>query len=97
MLGDRSGRVDTVLARRPEGLSYLGLMGSRRKIERIVSEVSAGGFELQAEPTFRAPIGLPIGGETPGDLAVSILAEMIQVRAEASVGNQEPEISAAER
>ena len=59
-------------------LYYLGLMGSARKIRRIVSELEARETELGAD--LKAPIGLSIGGVTPGELAVSILAEIIQVR-----------------
>lgn len=57
---------------------YLGLMGSERKVRRIRGELEAQGVDLGEE--LRAPIGLPIGGDTPGELAVSILAEIIQTR-----------------
>jgi len=33
---------------------------------------------------LRAPIGLPIGGDTPGEIAIAIVAEMIQVRSAAA-------------
>lgn len=72
-----------VLRQAPPRLSYLGLMGSRRKVERIRSELADRGFELDGVPLF-APIGLPIGGDQPSEIAVSILAEMIQVRSAAA-------------
>jgi xanthine dehydrogenase accessory factor len=69
----------SVLRQAPPRLTYLGLMGSRRKVERVRQEVTRRGFD--PEPFgLRTPIGLPIGGDTPGEIAVSILAEMIQVR-----------------
>jgi xanthine dehydrogenase accessory factor len=67
-----------VVAQAPEGLEYLGLMGSRRKIERVRRELAARGSELVGLP-FHAPIGLDIGAETPAELAISILAEMVPV------------------
>lgn len=68
-----------VLRAAPPRLRYLGLMGSRRKIERVRSEVATRGGDL-AGVDLRAPIGLPIGGDAPGEIAISILAEMIRDR-----------------
>lgn len=72
-----------VLRQRPARLRYLGLMGSRRKIARVRAELSGRGLgdELQ---NLRAPIGLPIGGDSPGEIALSILAELVQVRNQAA-------------
>ena len=61
-------------------LCYLGLMGSRRKIERVRSELATRGIELPHG--LHAPIGLPIGGDSPGEIAISILAEIIALRYE---------------
>jgi xanthine dehydrogenase accessory factor len=63
----------------PKNLRYLGLMGSQRKIDRVTGErrqdeVDLDGLNLQA------PIGLSIGAETPSEIAVSILAQIIQTR-----------------
>jgi xanthine dehydrogenase accessory factor len=71
-----------VLGERPPGLVYLGLMGSRRKIARVEEELARRGLSLDGIP-FHAPIGHAIGAETPGELAVSILAEVIEHRREA--------------
>jgi xanthine dehydrogenase accessory factor len=64
-------------------LAYVGLMGSRRKIARVRREVERDGLSADAVP-LHAPIGLPIGGDTPGEIAISIVAEMVQVRARRS-------------
>ena len=72
-----------VLRQAPAHLRYLGLMGSRRKVARVRREVEARGLSLEGIE-LRAPIGLPIGGDTPGEIAISIVAEMIQVRAAAA-------------
>lgn len=69
----------TLLRHAPPGLRYLGLMGSRRKIERVVAEVEAQGLALDGV-ALRAPIGLPLGGDTPGEIAIAILAEILETR-----------------
>ncbi len=69
-----------VARQKPAGLRYLGLMGSERKVERLRRELAGRGIDVD-ELGLVAPIGLPIGGETPGELAVSILAQMIERRA----------------
>jgi xanthine dehydrogenase accessory factor len=68
-----------ILRQAPPRLRYLGLMGSRRKVARVRGEVAAHGADLQPY-SLHAPIGLPIGGDSPGEIAISILAEMIQKR-----------------
>jgi xanthine dehydrogenase accessory factor len=60
---------------------YIGLMASRSKRARIVAALSEAGFGDGVLARVHCPIGLDIGAETPEELAVSILAEMIQVRA----------------
>lgn len=69
----------SLLRSAPPGLRYLGLMGSRRKIDRVVAEVEAAGLALDGV-ALRAPIGLPIGGDTPGEIAIAILAEILETR-----------------
>lgn len=69
----------SVLRSRPAGLRYLGLMGSRRKVARVTSELEARSCDLSEVP-WHAPIGLAIGGTTPAEIAVSIVAEMIKER-----------------
>ena len=68
-----------ILRQDPPRLRYLGLMGSRRKIKRVRDEVAARGADLERH-ALHAPIGLPIGGDSPGEIAISILAEIIQLQ-----------------
>jgi xanthine dehydrogenase accessory factor len=75
--------IASLLRQAPESLRYLGLMGSRRKIARVRDELAAQGFDL-SEVELKAPIGLPIGGDSPGEIAISILAEVIGKRYEKS-------------
>lgn len=60
--------------------AYLGVIGSRRKAERFRLRLRAGGAEETALERIRSPMGLPIGALTPEEIAVSIIAELVQVR-----------------
>jgi xanthine dehydrogenase accessory factor len=59
---------------------YLGMIGSRRKIQVIFDDLESLGFERARLQRVHAPIGLRIGGLTVPEIAVSIAAELIQVR-----------------
>lgn len=61
-------------------LAYLGMIGSRRKVEEIFDALRARGVTDADLSRVRAPVGLDIGAETPAEIAVSILAEIIAVR-----------------
>lgn len=63
---------------------YVGCIGSRHKIARTQLLLREAGISEEAIASVHAPIGLPIGAETPAEIAISIAAEMIQCRA----GNQ---------
>ena len=58
-------------------LKYLGLLGSRRKINLMRKNLNAHVSE-QRWQSIRAPIGLPINSHTPMEIAISITAELIQ-------------------
>ena len=74
-----SAALAAVLRQAPSRLSYLGLMGSVRKVERVCAEVETAGHSLSGID-LRAPIGLPIGGDSPGEIAISIVGEILQLR-----------------
>ena len=57
------------------------MIGSRRKCSLIFDELRREGFSEEDLARVHAPIGLPIGAETPEEIGISIVAEMIQVRA----------------
>lgn len=61
-------------------LRYLGMMGSARKIEQIWGNLLARGISAQSLDRVHAPIGLPIGSNTPAEIAVSIAAQIVRVR-----------------
>lgn len=67
-----------VLEQRP---CYVGCMGSRKKRAFLWGELERRGFSREQIDSIHLPIGLDIGGETPAEIAVSVTAQLIQVRA----------------
>ena len=63
------------------GAKYLGCIGSRRKLALCRDRLLADGFTEAEYSRLHAPIGLAIGAQTPAEIAVSVAAEMIAVRA----------------
>lgn len=61
---------------------YVGLMGSRRKIAAVHETLRKEGFSEAQIAKVTAPIGLPIGAQTPAEIAVSVAAQLIAIRAE---------------
>lgn len=60
--------------------SYLGMIGSRRRVRAVFEALLRDGIDPERLETLRAPIGLDVGAETPEEIAVSIVAELIQQR-----------------
>lgn len=58
-------------------LEYLGMIGSKRRIEAVFQELAEEGVSAGALQRVCAPIGLDIGARTPAEIACCILAEMI--------------------
>lgn len=65
-------------------VTYVGAMGSRRTHERRLGMLRDAGVPESAIATLHSPIGLDLGAATPEETAVSILAEVLAVRAGAS-------------
>lgn len=61
-------------------LAYLGMIGSRTRVETIFAALEAEGVDRERLERVRAPIGLDIGARTPAEIAVSVVAELIAVR-----------------
>jgi xanthine dehydrogenase accessory factor len=61
--------------------AYLGMIGSGQKRDHVYANLRASGIAEEKLGRVHCPVGLEIGADTPGEIAVSILAEIIQVRA----------------
>jgi len=62
------------------GAGYLGMIGSKRRTATVLEHLLEEGFPAEELEKIRTPIGLDIGAETPEEIAVSILAEVIALR-----------------
>ena len=62
---------------------YIGMIGSRRKTKMIYDHLKRKGVPEAALEAVHAPIGLSIQAETPQEIAVSIVAELIQIKRKA--------------
>lgn len=69
--------VETILRAAPRR-GYLGMIGSRTKVRAVFTALREAGFSEEAIASIRAPIGLDLGGQTPAEIAVSIVAQLIQ-------------------
>lgn len=62
-------------------LAYLGMIGSQRKVLTFRQRLINKGFAEERLARVHAPIGLDIGADTPEEIALSIAAELVRVRA----------------
>jgi len=69
-----------IIEKRP---AYLGLLGSRTKVATLVKRLKATGVSDEDLEVLHAPLGLDIGAQTPEEIGISILAEIIRERRKA--------------
>ncbi len=62
------------------GAAYVGMIGSRRRTRTVLASLAADGFAEEELARVHTPIGLDIGAETPEEIAISILAEIVMER-----------------
>ncbi len=68
---------------------YVGALGSRRNDARRRERLAQLGVEPDQLRRLRGPVGLPLGGRTPAEIAVSIVAELTAVKCGAPLGERE--------
>jgi len=61
-----------------KNFAYLGLLGSKAKISKMMDDYRAEGIDNTTLEKIHAPIGIPINSQTPEEIAVSIVAEIIK-------------------
>lgn len=95
----RGHQGDTVCARqilkRPH--VYFGMIGSRNKVRLAREHLLQEGFTEEQLDSVYAPIGLPIGGQLPEEIAVSIAAQIVQVKNRNYAAFTDEKIAAAVR
>lgn len=75
--------------------TYFGMIGSRTKVKLTRELLLSEGFTKEQLDTIHAPIGLPIGGETPEEIGVSIIAEIVKVKNSLKAVSNDEKIEAA--
>jgi len=89
-------QVLLALADRP--MAYLGCIGSARKAIRLRERLAQRGVGEPALARIQMPMGLSIGAQSPEEIAVAVVAELVRVRAAARVRAQGPRsIASSER
>jgi xanthine/CO dehydrogenase XdhC/CoxF family maturation factor len=74
------------------GAPYIGLLGPRRRADKMLADLHADGWRprpvdlASALARVHAPVGLALGAETPAEIALSVVAEIQAVRAQAKGG-----------
>ena len=71
--------LNALITRHPP-CTYLGMIGSQKRITKALQALQAKGIAPQNIPALHAPIGLDIGALTPAEIAISICSELIMVR-----------------
>ena len=82
VLVSRGHKVDELALRAvaERGAGYVGMIGSKRRTRTVIQHLAEEGLEPDALNRVFTPIGLDIGAETPEEIAVSVLGEIILVR-----------------
>ncbi|KUO79117.1 MAG: xanthine dehydrogenase [Desulfosporosinus sp. BRH_c37] len=78
----RGHRYDKMCLRKVinQPASYIGMIGSRKRVKALLAELEEEGVPSELLKNLYSPIGLKIGAETPEEIAVSILSELIKVQ-----------------
>jgi xanthine dehydrogenase accessory factor len=72
--------ADCVMAAMKTDVRYVGLLGSRRKTVLVEEMLRSAGVPDARRAAIRAPVGLDLGGRTPAEIALAVLAEITQLR-----------------
>jgi len=82
LVATRCHATDLAVLRKllPRKPGYLGLIGSRTKRKFLEKGLREGGLKFKPDD-FQTPAGLDIGAESPAEIALSVLAQIVAVRA----------------
>lgn len=59
---------------------YIGMLGSRKKVKTVFANLTQKGVPEELLKKVHAPIGIPIATDTPEEIAISIMAEIVDIR-----------------
>jgi xanthine dehydrogenase accessory factor len=67
-----------------EGFGYIGMIGSRRKVRKVFDALLQRGIPAEKLAQVYSPVGLDIGADSPTEIAISALAEILKVQRQRS-------------
>ena len=62
-----------------KGAGYIGMIGSDRKVQQVFEQLQERGVSKEDLQRVYAPLGLDIGADSPAEIAVSVLAEILAI------------------
>lgn len=68
--------------------AYLGILASRRRMSELTTQLAEDGIEKEWMEQIHSPVGLDIGAVTPEEIAIAILAQIIQTKRLSTDGKQ---------
>lgn len=77
----------------PSPATYIGMIGSRRRVRTVMARLQEQGWDPLRLKSVHAPVGLDIGAVTPAEIAVSIMAEIVNLQRD----GQAPSLALGER
>jgi xanthine dehydrogenase accessory factor len=72
-------RAALAAALKTSGAGYIGMIGSDRKVQRVFAQLKKSGVPQKRLAQVYAPLGLDIGADSPAEIAVSVMAEILVV------------------
>ncbi|MFQ6001762.1 MAG: XdhC family protein, partial [Anaerolineae bacterium] len=60
--------------------AYIGMIGSRRRVKGVFKLLKDEGYAEESIARIHAPVGLDIGAQTPAEIALAIMGEIIRVQ-----------------
>lgn len=75
--------------------AYLGMIGSRAKVKKTREQLLSEGISAQLADSIYSPIGIPLGGQLPEEIAVSIMAEIVKVKNEKYISCADQDVARA--
>jgi xanthine dehydrogenase accessory factor len=71
---------ETLIEALKTSAGYIGMLGSRKKVKTVFANLTDQGVSQDSLKRVHAPIGIPIATDTPEEIAISIVAEMVDSR-----------------
>ncbi len=80
------GDGDALVSLISHDVAYLGMIGSKKKVKQLMARAEESGVSRERLDKVFSPIGLAIGAETPEEIAISIIAEIVAIARGADPG-----------